>query len=118
MAGGESNASGSVTLLKSYEPYGSSLSSAGSGFSRYDFTGEYRDPGGLIYLQARYYSTQGRFLQKDSVTGDPANPQSLNRWAYSEGNPINLTDPTGHNACLFEFTGKCGVPLTLGKRLD
>src|SRR3990172_4858042 len=37
------NASGSVTLARSYEPYGSVLSSAGSGTTIFAFTGEIRD---------------------------------------------------------------------------
>jgi len=28
--------------------------------------------------------------------GDTNRPLSLNRWMYVEGNPVNLTDPTGH----------------------
>jgi hypothetical protein len=37
-----------------------------------------------------------RFLQPDSIIPNPANPQSLNRFAYVLNNPIRFNDPTGH----------------------
>jgi len=39
----------------------------------------------------------GRFLTRDTWSGDANRPLSLNRWGYVEGNPVNLTDPTGTN---------------------
>src|SRR5690606_6632736 len=51
---------------------------------------------GNVYLRARYYNPiDGRFLTKDTWEGDVNRPISMNRWNYVEGNPINLTDPTG-----------------------
>ncbi|HLE27038.1 MAG TPA: choice-of-anchor Q domain-containing protein, partial [Anaerolineales bacterium] len=48
---------GTVTLARSYEPYGSTLSSAGNGTTSYGFTGEWHDANtNLLYLRARYYS--------------------------------------------------------------
>ena len=95
------NASASVTLAKSYEPYGNALSSAGSGSSVFAFTGEQYDTStNLLYLRARYYSgAQGRFLTADTWPGDHLRPASLNGWSYAEANPVNLTDPSGH--CVF-----------------
>jgi len=56
------------------------------------------DPSGLIYLRARYYApTEGRFISRDSWGGDYNKPLSFNRWNYVEGNPVNLTDPSGHD---------------------
>jgi RHS repeat-associated protein len=47
-------------------------------------------------MHARYYSpTVGRFVSVDPVLGDPARPQTWNRYAYVHNNPINLTDPDG-----------------------
>ena len=96
------NARGAVTLARSYQPYGSVMSSAGTGTTNYNFTGEWRDAGtNLLYLRARYYSfTQGRFLTADTWAGDYQRPLSLNKWNYVHGNPINSADPTGH-WCLF-----------------
>ena len=87
---------GAVTLTQSYAPYGKTTSSVGSGASAYQFTGEMRDVSGLTYLRSRYMdSGTGRFISRDTWDGDFNRPLSLNRWNYVEGNPVNLTDPTG-----------------------
>ena len=46
----------------------------------------------------------GRFMQPDPLlnSGQPWNPQSWNRYAYTENNPLRYTDPTG----LYKF-GDC-----------
>ncbi|MFP4345125.1 MAG: RHS repeat-associated core domain-containing protein, partial [Anaerolineales bacterium] len=46
---------------------------------------------------ARYYDPAlGRFISADTIVPDPANPQSLNRYAYVYNNPLKYTDPSGH----------------------
>lgn len=37
----------------------------------------------------------GRFLTRDTWNGNFNKPLSLNKWTYVNGNPVNLTDPTG-----------------------
>jgi hypothetical protein len=50
----------------------------------------------LLYLRARYYSpADGRFQSRDTWSGDVNRPLSLNRWVYTQSNPINFVDPTG-----------------------
>jgi RHS repeat-associated protein len=99
------SASGAVTLAKSYQPYGSVLSSAGTVGSSYGFTGELSDSYiKLTYLRARYYaSDSGRFITKDMWPKDHMRPVAFNLWLYAHSNPVNLTDPTGEypwgNAC-------------------
>jgi hypothetical protein len=45
---------GSITLARSYKPYGEPLSSQGAGATSYAFTGEWQDSyTGLTYLRAR-----------------------------------------------------------------
>jgi hypothetical protein len=47
-------------------------------------------------MHARYDSpTAGRFLSVDSGDPDPTRPQSFNRYAYAQGNPLRYSDPTG-----------------------
>jgi RHS repeat-associated protein len=91
------DANGTVNLARSYEPYGSALSSVGVGTASYGFTGEWTDdPTGLVDLRARWYVPgQGRFLTKDTWAGSYNNPQTLDAWAYTNGNPTNYTDPSG-----------------------
>jgi RHS repeat-associated protein len=91
------DASVNVTLTRSYEPFGDPLSSAGTGTTIYNFTGEQRDATGLIYLRARYYgSPYGRFLSRDVWGGDPNQPMSFNAWLYANADPIRHADPSGH----------------------
>jgi len=92
------NAEGNVTLLKSYEPYGSVLSSQGNATSVFGYAGEQVDATGLIFLRARYYQALlGLFLSRDPWDGDALRPGSMNGWNYTEGNPVNLTDPSGRS---------------------
>ena len=64
--------SGNVTLLKSYEPYGSVLNSQGTATSIFGYSGEQMDAYiKLVFLRARYYSPDtARFLSKDVWPGD------------------------------------------------
>ncbi len=53
---------------------------------------------GLIYMNARYYLPEvGRFIRPDTIVPEPANPQSFNRYTYTLNNPVNFTDPSGHD---------------------
>ena len=53
---------------------------------------------GLDYANQRYYSnTYGRFMTPDPISrgtaggpGDPNNPQSWNKYAYTLGDPVNF----------------------------
>ncbi len=90
------DSTGTLTLEKRYTPFGEVIASTGTGESVYGYTGEVTDPSGLVYLRARYYEpTDGRFISKDIWSGDYFRTQSLNRWKYVEGNPVNYTDTSG-----------------------
>jgi RHS repeat-associated protein len=91
------DSSGNVTLAKSYEPYGTVLTSTGTATSIFGFSGEQVDSyTGLIYLRARYMQPRlGIFLARDPWSGDVMQPGSMNGWNFVEGNPINRTDPSG-----------------------
>jgi RHS repeat-associated protein len=64
----------------------------------YTYTGEvYGDSTQLLYLRARYYSSNtGRFISRDTWSGNAEIPMSFNKWNYVGGNPVNLTDPSGN----------------------
>jgi RHS repeat-associated protein len=92
------DASGAIKLAKSYDPYGVTAQSVGSSPTSYGFGGEMSDDEtGLIYLRARYYSSDtGRFMTRDTWDGDAQQPMSYNRWNYTNSNPVNYTDPSGN----------------------
>jgi RHS repeat-associated protein len=86
---------GAVTLARTYDPYGVVTASTGTSASTYGFTSEYQS-GDSVYLRSRFYTpSTGRFLTRDTWSGNANRPLSFNRWGYVEGNPVNLTDPTG-----------------------
>jgi len=50
----------------------------------------------------------GRFLSADTIVPSPGNPQSLNRYAYVNNNPVKYIDPSGH--CWGIASGIRGLP--------
>lgn len=98
---------GNVYRQYSYDPYGNVISvkdGAGNSvnMSTDDFNHAYTYAGyrfdketGLYFLNARYYAAGiGRFLTKDSVASSK-DPQTLNRYTYAKGDPVNYVDPGG-----------------------
>ncbi|MGA8437823.1 MAG: RHS repeat-associated core domain-containing protein, partial [Candidatus Sulfotelmatobacter sp.] len=65
--------------------------------SNWVYTSYERDAeSGNDYALARSYAnTNGRFLSPDPLEGIVGDPQSWNRYAYVENDPINLSDPSG-----------------------
>ena len=64
------------------------------------FTTYSRDAGtgetGLDYAMFRHYNSgQGRFMSVDLLGGHMTAPQTLNKFAYAYGDPINIIDPLG-----------------------
>ncbi len=89
-------------------PFGDYVSQTGSGSNPSEefFTNKVRDTeSGLDDFLARHYSSNwGRFMSPDWSEGvqpipyaDPANPQSLNLYAYVNNNPLSNTDQDGHS---------------------
>lgn len=51
-----------------------------------------------MYLRARYYqSVVGRFLTRDTYTGESDDPKSLHLYTYCENDGVNAWDPSGHD---------------------
>jgi len=85
-----------ILLAKSYSPYGETIDSVGTFETSFGFTSEMTDDTGLINLRARWYAPgQGRFITKDSWSGDYYNPITLVKWVYTNADPITETDPSG-----------------------
>ncbi len=93
------NGSGPVTDSYTYDAFGTLQSSTGSTVNPYLYAGQQFDSlTGLYSLRARYYDpASGRFLSRDTATIDLSNPVELNRYSYAQDNPINLSDPSGHD---------------------
>ncbi len=100
------DATGCVASRSAYRPYGDrtqaeapsvpGCSPAAPAEPR-GFIGERHDPEtGLLYLHARYYDPViGRFLSPDTL--DPIEPGvGTNRYAYADNDPVNKSDPNGH----------------------
>lgn len=63
-----------------------------------------------MYLRARHYNPFiGRFLSRDSYAGDITRPLSLNRYTYTENNPVNYVDPSGRVAYVPALAGIGGA---------
>ncbi len=88
-----------------YLPFGEQ-NSTDSGISTHEFTGDIHDAeSNLDHAQFRQYSsTLGRWMHPDPAglaAVDPSNPQSWNRYAYVDDDPLNLTDSSGlYPVCL------------------
>lgn len=90
------DSTGSLVQTYRTDAFGVPTATQGSSSQSFQFTGEQLDPTGLVNLRTRIYDPGvGRFLQRDANPGSPANPLSLNRFAYGRDNPINLVDPDG-----------------------
>ena len=62
------------------------------------------DGTGLVNLRARYYDPgTGRFISKDTWSGDYNNPITLVKWMYANGNPAIYTDPCGNVPTISEI---------------
>ena len=75
------------------------------------YCGEYYDrETGEIYLRARYYQPEaGRFLTRDSYTGEEDDALSLHLYTYCENDGVNAWDPSGHDSyVIYDKTAKAG----------
>ena len=82
-----------------YLPFGE-LNSSDSGINSHKFTSDERDSEtGLDHTWFRQYSSSlARWMHPDPAglgAVDPSNPQSWNRYAYVNNNPLNSLDPFG-----------------------
>ncbi len=100
------NQNGTVNSRNFYYPYGGNRGgSAFSAITTKRFTGQYHEQGlpgdeGRSYYNARWYDAQvGMFISADTLVPSPLTPQTLNRYAYSNNNPLRYQDPSGHRAC-------------------
>ena len=90
---------GTVTDRASYGVYGELLSRTGTTNTPFLFNGKWgvqTDASGIYYHRARYYHPElRRFLNQDTVLGSIGTHAGMNRFAYTNGNPVTGIDPFG-----------------------
>ncbi|MGF6227670.1 RHS repeat-associated protein [Inquilinus ginsengisoli] len=108
------NRNGGYEEFSTYTPYGKRAqtpAATGTTEETKGFIGEREDPEvGLVYLNARYYDPAiGRFISPD--WWDPTLPGvGTNRYAYSNNDPINFSDPGGQSYGVDERKDPGGTP--------
>lgn len=72
-------------------------------YTPYQFTGQRKEAAiGLYDYHARFYDPAiGRFVSPDTIVPGPGSPQSWDRYAYVNNNPVRYSDPSGR----WEFEG-------------
>jgi RHS repeat-associated protein len=93
------NSSGTVTSTIDLDPWGGETSrSSNQAFQPHRYTTYERDGNnGDEAMMRRYTGKWHRFVQPDpyDASYDLTNPQSFNRYAYVQNDPVNFVDPTG-----------------------
>ena len=89
---------GKTILSRQYDAYGNVSYQEGNGWTTLGYNGErVGTADGLIWMRARHYNPMlRRWMQRDDFPGFFERPQSRNRYAYAEGDPVNNIDPSGN----------------------
>jgi RHS repeat-associated protein len=94
------SATGTVISELRYKAWGEVRYASGTTPTKYTYTGQYSYTSdfGLIYYGARWYDPSlSRFAEADSVVPvQTQGVQALDRFTYTNNNPLRYTDPTGH----------------------
>lgn len=103
-----------VYAKEAYAPFGETYNEAGT--PDRSFTGQDQDTttGIFDYLFRRYDPVAGRWLSPDPAgwgSVSQSHPQSLNRYAYVQNNPLSLIDPNGE-ACIWNIGGSPSIDNT------
>jgi len=91
-----SNGAGSLAQTYTFDSFGNQTASSGSLTNPFRFAGrEFDTESGLYFMRARYFDpATGRFISEDP-NDKGSLYDDLNRYAYTENNPTNWTDPLG-----------------------
>jgi RHS repeat-associated protein len=94
----------SVQNFYAYSPYGQGQTLGTDEANPIQYTGRENDQTGLLYYRARYYDpVLKRFISEDPIglAGGP------NVYAYVDGSPVNLVDPTGNASTCYSAGPNC-----------
>ena len=91
------NKSGKVTKTYDYDAFGNEINPDEKDENPIRYAGEYFDvETGTQYLRARYYAPElGRFITRDTYTGEDDDSLSLHLYTYCANDGVNFTDPSG-----------------------
>jgi RHS repeat-associated protein len=94
---GTVSSTGTLTGTTSYDAWGNPATAGGlTATTPFGYAGGYTDRTGLMYLLYRYYQpATGQFMSVD-----PDLSQTLQPYAYTDGDPVIDTDPTGLESVL------------------
>ncbi len=117
------NSTGTKVSELRYKPWGEVRYNSGATPTDRTYTGQrsYAADFGLMFYNARFYDPYlNHFIQPDSIIPDAGNSQSWDRYAYVQNNPINFTDPTGHEKCFSSSANNCyfGSDWVIGNSVD
>jgi len=93
------NKDGEITDKYSYGAFGKITMKRGNTDNPFLYNGRdgvIDDSNGLYFMSNRYYDLENKmFITKDLLEGVMNNPNSFNKYAFVNGNPINMIDPLG-----------------------
>ncbi|MBL9171189.1 MAG: RHS repeat-associated core domain-containing protein [Verrucomicrobiales bacterium] len=107
---------GELAGLRNYDAFGGEL--PGGIATKWEtdceaagYAGEFYDSAsGLLDLRARHYEPHlGRFRTMDSYEGRPELPAGLHKYSYCENEPVNHTDPSGHESLGMQSVTSGGI---------
>ncbi|MHB1524597.1 MAG: putative Ig domain-containing protein, partial [Candidatus Dormibacteria bacterium] len=109
------NSAGTVTDTYTYDAYGNLIGGTQVTTNEFLFTGQQFDGAiGQYFQRARYYDAAGgRFTSRDSYDGQTADPITENHFVYAGADPLNNSDPTGHDFTLASL----GMTMSIGAGL-
>jgi RHS repeat-associated protein len=100
------NGSGNVVSTVELDPWGGNTNrNNNDAFQPHKFTNYERDGNASDEAMFRRYNRwYSKFDQPDPYEGsyNLADPQSFNRYAYVQNDPVNLVDPTGLEPCIWD----------------
>ncbi|MBM6403444.1 ricin-type beta-trefoil lectin domain protein [Phycicoccus sp. CSK15P-2] len=107
-----------VTASRSYSPLGE-VTSEKDMLGSLGYQSEWTDPAtGRVNMHARWYDPgTAQFGTRDGLTNSPV-PDSIaaNRYQYGDGNPLVVTDPSGHRGKFLDRVKNAGKKIREGFR--